>query len=134
MSKRGSLPIIPDTFSAEADMSSYEYVIVVHGTAANQCKMPAAAKAGKILGVMENKPESGIGASCNVIILGLAKVTLAGTVAHGDNLEIAGTTGRAQKYTDGEANGCLGKAMESGVTGDIITAYVCPVDYSSILT
>lgn len=134
MAKRGAKPGLTDTFTGDVDLSSYQYCVVVRGASRDTCKLPTAAGAGRILGVVWGLPASGADKTISVIRNGLAKLILCGTVAAGDELEIGNTSGAAQQYTQDGSNGRIGVAEESGVTGDIITAYIEPIDFAQLLT
>ncbi len=68
-----------------------------------------------IVGVLQNKPESGQGATYR--FLGTSKVKLGGTVAIGDWLTTASDGEAIATTTDG--NITIGRAIEAGVDQDI---------------
>lgn len=134
MAKRGELSRFIDTYSGDVALEDYQYCVVVQGTTYNTCTLPGAAGAGKILGVIWNKPDEGSGKTISVLREGIAKVILAGTVVPGSELEIANTSGHVRAYTAGSGNGRVGRADEGGASGARITVYINPIDFSQILT
>jgi hypothetical protein len=128
----GPIAVLPVTYIAGEDFSSSQYSVVVVGTSAYECKLPTAAGAGRILGILQNYPASGV--ASRVVKLGISKVVAAGTIAYGDELEIANVSGAVRKYTQDGDNGRVGTAEEAAVDNDIFTAFICPLDISQLLS
>jgi len=100
--------------------------VVVAGAATGQCALPAAANAGKILGVtVTSQPEIGRGIS--VRKAGIAEVVAAASIAPGSPVNIADATGRIKAVNEsaGTKVQCLGFA-ETGATtaGDIVEVFI----------
>jgi len=134
MAKKGEIPEFIDSFVSQVDLSSSQYCVVVQGTARDQAKLPSAAGEGKILGIVYGIPASGTAKSISVVRRGPTKVKLMNTVAAGDELEIGNAAGAVRKYTGAAKNGRLGTAEEAGVSGDIIVAFIDPIDFKQIDT
>lgn len=132
MAKKGEKPLVIHTYNSEVDLKDSEYRAVVQGSADDGCKLPAAAGAGKVVGIVFGKPNEGTGKSLSVVRLGRAKVELAGSVNAQEKLEVADATGKLQKYTAASSNGEVGVAEETGVSGDIISAWIDPHDHSQL--
>mgnify|MGYP007049499199 CR=1 FL=1 len=100
--------------------------VVCAGMSTGQCTLPAAANAGKILGVtVTSQPELGRGIS--VRKAGIADVIAAGVIPAGAPLNIADATGRVKAVN--EATGtkvqCLGFAETSSTqAGDVIEVFI----------
>jgi hypothetical protein len=100
--------------------------VVVAGSTAGQCAVPAAANAGKILGVAVTS-QTELGRSLSVRKAGTAEVTAAGAIAVGDPVNIADDAGRVK--TVNESSGikvqCLGFAETPAATaGDMIEVFI----------
>jgi hypothetical protein len=134
MAKKGEIPEFIDSYVSEVDLSSSQYCVVVQGTNRDQAKLPSAAGEGKILGVVYGKTQTGTAKGVSVVRRGPTKVKLGGQVAAGDELEIAAAAGTVRKYTGAAKNGRLGTAEEDGVSGDIISAFIDPIDFKQIET
>lgn len=86
--------------------------------------LQAAAAADLSVGVVEG-PTVGVasGERCDVVLSGVAEVTLGGTVARGA-LVTSDATGRA--VTAASTNRAIGMAMVSGVIGDVVEVRIAP--------
>jgi hypothetical protein len=120
------------TYRAQESLASSQWCVVVAGTEDRTCRLPSAAGEGRILGVLQNYPASGEAA--RVRKLGISKIRAAGTIAFGDELEIAAATGRVRAYTQDGDNGRVGSAEEAAVSGDIFTAHIMPFDVNQLLS
>ena len=96
-----------------SDMSANQYK-AVNISSTGFCVLSTAAK--NIDAVLQNNPASGDTAT--VAIFGVSKVILSGTVANGALMEV-GSSGTFVTIASGTA---VAKAMEAGVSGNIITA------------
>ncbi len=128
----GPVGTLDVTYKAGEDLSSSQWAVVVAGTSDYEAVLPAGAGVGKILGVLQNNPASG--AAALVRKLGISKVNAGGTIAYGEEVEIAAATGTVRTYTLDGDNGRLGSAEEAAVSGDIFTVFVCPLDVSDLLS
>lgn len=128
----GPIGTLDVTYKAGEDLSSSQYAVVVAGTSDYECILPSAEGEGKILGVLQNYPASG--SAARVRKLGISKVVSAGTIAYGEELEIANSAGDVQTYTQDGDNGRVGIAEEASVDDDIFTAYIAPLDISQLLS
>lgn len=100
--------------------------VVVSGVGSGQCALPAAANAGKILGVtITSQPELLRGVS--VRKAGIAEVVAAGPIAAGAPVNIADISGRVKMVDEapGSKIECLGFAETSAAAaGDIIDVFI----------
>lgn len=110
------------TYKAAADLSSSQYHIVKQ-TSAGVVNLASAAT-DVITGVLQNKPKSGENAEvCMRNGGGTGKVKLGGNVAIGSFLT-ADASGHAVATTTG-GNEVFGRAIEAGVSGDVIEYEPC---------
>ena len=104
-------------------------LIVVAGTANNQCALPGAAEALKQLGVTVTAAAAA-GDPIQVCELGRAdlKVNANGAaIAVGDMVSSDGTTGRGQVATLTNTKSVIGRALQaSSADGDLIAVFVLP--------
>lgn len=84
--------------------------------------LQAAAAADLSIGVVEGVAAAS-GERCDVVLSGVAEVTLGGTVARGA-LVTSDATGRA--VTAASTNRAIGMAMVSGVIGDVVEVRIAP--------
>lgn len=126
----GPIQILDVTYQAGVDLSSAQYAVVVAGNA-DECKLPAAAGEGKVLGILQNFPASG--SAARVRKLGISKVNAGATISYGEQLEIANSSGDVQAYTMSGSNGLVGSAEEDAVDNDIFRAFIMPIDISDIV-
>jgi len=102
------------------------YRVVVQGTNAGQCALPASANAGGILGVTVHA-QTLKGQSVAVRKAGIARVTAAGAIQLGAPVNIAGTTGKVKAIneTAGTKIACVGFAETvASADGDIIEVFL----------
>ena len=99
---------------------------VIAGAATGQCALPAAANAGKLLGITTtSQPVQN--AAVSVRKAGIAEVVAAGIINPGDPVNIADTQGRikAINETPGTKVQCLGFAETSATSaGDIVEVFI----------
>jgi hypothetical protein len=100
--------------------------VVVQGTNAGECKLPAAANAGAILGVTVHSQTT---QNQNVAVrkAGIARVVAGGVVAVGAPVNVAGVTGKVKAIaeTAGTKINCLGFAeTAAGADGDVIEVFI----------
>jgi len=114
--------------TASADLSSSQYYVVKFSGANTVALCDTAGEVAA--GVLDNAPASG--GVAKVIALGPAKVKLSGTVTRGGGLK-AHTDGTARAAEATSVSGAtvvgsnaFAKALESGVSGDIIWCLVVP--------
>ena len=134
MAKKGEIPEFIDSFVSEVNLSSSQYCVAVQGTARDQAKLPSAAGEGQILGIIYGTPASGTAKGISIVRRGPTKIKLIGVVAAGDELEIGNSAGAARKYVGASKHGRIGTAEEPGVSGDIIVAFIDPIDFVQIET
>ena len=84
----------------------------------------ASAATDKLIGVIQHTT-SAAGEVVRVMMLGISRIKLGGTVTRGDELT-ADSAGKGVAATAGQSTG--GIALASGVTGDIIPVYCRPVN------
>ncbi len=100
--------------------------VVVQGAAAGQCRLPAAANAGSILGVSVHA-QSAQNQSVAVRKAGIARVAAASAIAVGAAVNIAGASGKVKAIdeTAGATIECLGFAETAAAAdGDIIEVFL----------
>jgi len=100
--------------------------VVVQGTNAGECKAPAAANAGAILGATVHS-QSLQNQNVAVRKAGIARVTAAGAISVGAPVNIAGTTGKVKAISEtaGTKINCLGFAETAASDdGDIIDVFI----------
>ncbi len=100
--------------------------VVVAGVSSGHCALPAAANAGKILGVtVTSQPELGRGVS--VRKAGIVDVVAAGAISAGSPVNIADATGRVKLVNEsiGTKVQCLGFAETSASSaGDVVEVFI----------
>jgi len=119
----GPNPTLTKTFKAEAAVTKRRFV--KPGAADGQV-VQAAAVGDAIIGVSA-EIDAAINERCDVHMAGLAEIEYGGTVARGDFLT-SDATGRALAAAPGAGvnNNVGGRAMVSGVIGDIGTVLIAP--------
>ena len=104
-----------NTLNAAADLSALQYHIM-RVSAVNACNVSSQATDSDMCGVLQNKPQSGEGAS--IQYSGRGRVVAGGVITAGDHLSCNGS-GRAATVTSGQM--AFGQALEtSGADGDNI--------------
>lgn len=114
-----SNPLLSRSMVAEAAISAYRIVKV--GAADGQV-LTAAAATDLSIGVVENVAPA-IGERCSVVMVGVAEITLGGTVARGAAVT-SDASGRA--VTASAGNRRIGIALASGVVGDVVEVLLSP--------
>lgn len=109
-------PII-QAMKAGADLSTHQYKLVKFGASADLCVL--AGNDEEAIGVLMNAPKAGEVAE--VAIGGGALVKIASTVALGASVG-SGASGVGK--TAAATRAAIGKAMDAGVTGDVIPVFI----------
>lgn len=114
-------------FTPDDDISAN--YIVAQG-ASNLSVKQGTAETDVLLGVQGNiDVDASAGDKAQVVLLGIAEVKIGGTVTRGDRIT-SDSAGKGVKLTDTmlQSAGChaVGVALESGVSGDIISVFVDP--------
>src|SRR3972149_1729195 len=98
------------TMEAAADLSAKQYHIV-RGSAANKCNQGSASTDSGLIGILQNKPQSGEFAC--VADGGISKVVAGGTVTANGPVTTNGS-GRAANAVSGEM--VIGRAIDTATT------------------
>lgn len=101
--------------------------IVVADSVAGVCKLPAAANAGKILGIAVSS-QSETGRAVTIRKAGTAEVRVAGAVNPGDPLMIADNTGKAKIISEvpGTKVECIGFAeTKATAANQSVEVFIC---------
>jgi len=101
-------------------------LVVVQGTNAGECKLPAAANAGAILGITVHG-QSLQNQNVAVRKAGIARVVAAGEIALGAPVNVAGTSGKVKAIseTTGTKVNCVGFAETAASDdGDILEVFI----------
>lgn len=115
-----NLNFVAGHFAAAADYSATgQYRGMVASTSANHTAVLASVAGQQIIGVLRNEPESG--EACEIVIEGIAKVILGGTVVRGDRLSV---NSAGAFVAAGGAGAIAGVALESGASGNIISMLI----------
>ncbi len=102
--------------------------VVVQDTTAGDCKLPAAANAGSILGVTVHDQLTQ-NRSVTVRKAGIAEVVAAGAIVVGSPVNIHGATGKVKALSEvtGTKIQCLGFAETAAAAdGDVVEVFLCP--------
>jgi hypothetical protein len=115
--------LLTKQFVAEAAINAFR--IVKFGTT-DDFVVQGAAVGDALIGVVEGVAPAA-GERCDVVMAGIAEITLGGTVARGAALTSDGT-GRAVAAAPagGTNNSLIGRALASGVVGDVIPVLLAP--------
>lgn len=109
------------TLEAAADISGKQYHLM-RLSAANKCNQASLATASSLVGVLQNKPQSGEFAT--IQHGGISKIVVGGAITAGDILT-TNSSGRAAVVRSGDM--ACGRALEAGgADGDIIRAVLFP--------
>lgn len=102
--------------SASADLSAKinRFVKISGNLTVTVC----AAATDKPIGVLQNKPVSG--APADVMVVGVSKVVLGGTVAAGDDLTSDANGAAITAVTNAGANRSYGVALQGGTVGQVV--------------
>ncbi|HMN55647.1 MAG TPA: DUF2190 domain-containing protein [Ottowia sp.] len=118
-----SNPLLTKSFVAEAAINTYR--IVKFGTT-DDAVIQGAAAADALIGVVESVAPA-LGERCDVVLAGIAEVKLGGGVTRGGLVTSDGTgQGVAAAPAAGANNGVIGRALMSGVSGDVIPVLLSP--------
>ncbi|MFP4382082.1 MAG: hypothetical protein ACLFUS_16395 [Candidatus Sumerlaeia bacterium] len=100
-------------------------LVVVQGTNAGECQLPAAANAGSILGVTTHS-QSLQNQNVSVRKAGIARAIASGAINVGDPVNIAGASGKVKAVSESGAQvNCLGFAETAAAAdGDIIEVFI----------
>jgi hypothetical protein len=106
---------------ANSDLSQHQGRFVkFHGTATVDTVVAIAATTDRALGVLNNAPKAG--QEAEVVMTGVVKVELGGTVARNDLIGHDATgLGVTRPYAAAGTNLVYGRALESGVAGQVIS-------------
>lgn len=114
-----SNPLMTKAFVAAAAITAWR---IVKFDATDDTVTTAAAASDLSIGVLENvSPVTG--ERCDVVVAGIAEVTLGGTVARGAKVT-ADAQGRA--VTAAAGNQAIGVVLASGVVGDLVDVLISP--------
>lgn len=118
-----SNPLLVKQYFAEAAIAANR--IVKFGTT-DDVVIQGAAATDSLIGVVEGVAPA-IGERCDVVLAGIAEVVLGGNVTRG-GLVTSNATGQgvAAAPAAGTNNGVIGRALMTGVSGDIIKVLVNP--------
>lgn len=129
MAQIGEHHILVKTFLAEGSAIG-SGVIVIAGTANNQCKLPGAAEAAKNIGITISAAAAA-GDPVDVCIIGIAKLKVNGNspnIAFGDYISSHGTTGYGRQWTGANAKYGVGIALDASTAdGDVIPVLLAPI-------
>lgn len=118
-----SNPLMTKQEVAEAAINTYR--IVKFGST-DDFVVQAAAVGDSMIGIVENVSPA-IGERCAVVMAGIAELTLGGTVTRGGLITSNGTgQGVAAAPAAGVNNNVIGRALASGLSGDVIPVLICP--------
>ena len=98
------------------DLSAAQFLIVASDTSNDLAIVKAAAATDPIVGVLQSKPKAG--AAAVVRHIGTTKVVCGGTITRGDKVTSDGNGKAVTTTTSG--NQVVGRALQSGVSGDVI--------------
>lgn len=108
------------TLKATADLSTKQYRFLKPDLATDGQANVAAAASDLLIGVLQNTPA--LGEAIQLRTIGISKILLGGTVTRGDRLT-SDAVGRAITAVGAVVVGAI--AVQSGLVGDIISAFVC---------
>jgi len=119
MAEYGSLMTL--TLKAAADLSAKRYFIM-RQSAEGSCNMASLGTTSQVIGVLQNKPESGENAT--IADSGKSKVVAGAAIAQ--NLQVASDgTGRAVACGSGDMS--IGRALQAaGAAGEVISVRLHP--------
>jgi len=123
-----SIPILPTTWDAEADLSGYQYCVVAQGV--NERHIRICTTALEPLGVLVNKPLSGEAGS--VIEMGVATLVAGAAITAGELLVVADALGRVgpASLTAGTVAHVIGRARTTvTAAGQKVQALIYPMIY-----
>lgn len=118
----GEVGVLSLSFTAAADLSSYQYHFVKLASATT---VTYADDGGAAIGILQNKPESG--ETANVMVMGVSnmKVGTTGVAAVMDKIKTEGTYGYGTTSATNLDN-VNAVALETGVSGDTISVLLTP--------
>ena len=112
------MEVVARTLKATQNMTTTQYR-ALRASAAGECQVASnnLASPSELIGVLQNKPNSGQNAT--VGYLGVSKIVCGSTVTHGRLITIQ-QSGQATDATSGQF--AFGMALEAGVSGETISA------------
>lgn len=118
----GENAILSKSFTAAADLSSYQYHFVKLASATT---VTYADDAGDAIGILQNKPESG--ETAEVMMIGISNMVVGttGVAAVMDKIKTEGTYGYGTTNAT-DQTGYNAIALETGVSGDVISVLLTP--------
>jgi len=126
MAQIGEYHLLVKSYLAEGGAIAAN-LIVVAGTANNQCKLPGAAEEDYNLGITVSAAAAA-GDPIEVCMIGIAKLKVnaaSPAIVVGDAISSHGTTGRGRQWTKANAKHCVGRALDaSAADADIIPVLV----------
>jgi len=125
MPQRGGIPLVIDSFKAAADLSGVQYYSMKL-SAANTVNITSA-NSDLGVGILQNKPDTA-GDAASVMINGISKAVISDTITRNTGL-MSHTDGTLMTATN--TSPIIAIALESGVTGDIISVILTPGCYLS---
>ena len=135
MSVSEGTSLLDKGFKVEDSGGVSKYRAVVQGSNAGGCALPGAANAANFLG-MTLEDQATQYSAVPVRMLGIAYAELGGPVTLGAKLVINGTAGKvkASATTGTTMQNVIGRALEAGVSGDVIQIWVEPDTYYPALS
>jgi hypothetical protein len=119
MAEYGSPDLQTLTLEAAADLRLFQYM-AVRVSAANKCNVASDIGASTVIGVLQNKPNTGEFAT--VAVFGKSKMVAGGAITAG-NLITLNSSGRAAAVASG--GWTIGRALETSANdGEVITALI----------
>ncbi len=103
-----------------------KYAVVVAGTNEGEVKLPAAAGAGKIIGIAQH--DASAGQEVRVMLMGVSYAVAAGNISPGDPLRIADAAGTVEAFTPGlnAVAYAVGFATEGAAQGEHFLVLLMP--------
>ena len=93
-----------------------EFLVMKVDTANDHSVVTATASTDPIVGILQNKPKAG--AAADLRFVGTSKVQAGGTITRGDR--VTATTGGKVITTTSNKDVCVGIALASAVSGDVV--------------
>lgn len=121
----GGIPGVVDSFKAAADLSSKQYYFMKL-SAANTVNITSG-NTDLGVGILQNKPDAA-GEAAKVMIVGISKAVISDTITRNTGL-MSHTDGTLKTATNNKP--ILAIALDSGVSGDIISVILTPGAYLS---
>lgn len=120
-------PLLVKAFNAGAAVTQNR---IVKCGAADGEVIQAAAAADKPIGVSVASLDAASGARVDVVLAGVYEVKAGGTITRGDPIA-SDASGQAVTAAPaaGTNNGIIGRALESAVSGDLVSVLICPSSF-----